>query len=422
MAEVLAVEFQIKLSHHTDVRLTDAGSAPLSASDSHKPAASDATQNGVASNSTTPPAKSEAVKVASQELASALIAAATDNVALTAGLAPGKTDAVKALDRERVADLIAQIKESADKLAADQPSRGDLKILSRTMRELRYAFKVFSPYRSRRKVTVFGSARTRPDKPAYEQAVHFGRAMAENGWLVVTGAASGIMEAGHVGAGRENSMGLNIMLPFEQSSNPIIAGDSKLVHMKYFFTRKLMFVKECDAVVLFPGGFGTLDEGLEVLTLLQTGKRDMVPIVFLDAPGGKFWQPFIEFIHNRLLADGMISPEDLSLYKVTDSVEAAVGEILQFFHVYHSMRYVKNKLVFRLTDAISPKLLAEINEHFRDILVEGEFTTGGPLKDERDEPALIALPRLIFQFNRRSLGRLRQLIDAVNRGSISGKR
>ncbi len=385
----------------------------MSASDAEKPLISDASQNGVASSDAAPLDPGSA-KAASQELASALIAAAAEDVALSAGIVPAATDAVRSLDRERIADLIEQIKESADKLAADQPSRGDLKILSRTMRKLRYAFKVFSPYRSRRKVTVFGSARTRPDRPAYQQAVAFGRTMADNGWLVVTGAASGIMEAGHVGAGRENSMGLNIMLPFEQSSNPIIAGDPKLVHMKYFFTRKLMFVKECDAVVLFPGGFGTLDEGLEVLTLLQTGKRDMVPIVFLDAAGGKFWQPFIDFVHDRLLADGMISSEDLSLFKVTDSVDAAVGEILQFFRVYHSMRYVKNKLVLRLTTAIAPAMLEQINAEFRDILVEGEFTTGGPLREEKDEPALIALPRLIFQFNRRSLGRLRQLIDFIN--------
>jgi uncharacterized protein (TIGR00730 family) len=388
----------------------------------------DPAQNGIlpagaapASSNPSAPLSPEAVKVASQELATALIAAATDNVAISAGLTPAAaTDQLKSLDRQRIADLIEQIKESADKLAADQPSRGDLKILSRTMRELRYAFKVFSPYRSRRKVTVFGSARTRPDKPSYQQAVKFGRAMAEQGWLVVTGAASGIMEAGHLGAGRENSMGLNIMLPFEQSSNPIIAGDPKLVHMKYFFTRKLMFVKECDAVALFPGGFGTLDEGLEVLTLLQTGKRDMVPILFIDEPGGKFWQPLLEFFHNRLLADGMVSSEDSSLYMWTDSVETAVDEILQFFRVFHSMRYVKNKLVFRLQSPISEELLADINEKFRDILVDGQFTQGPAQKEERDEPTLSAMPRLSFHFNRRSLGRLRQLIDAINRGSING--
>jgi len=317
-------------------------------------------------------------------------------------------------DGRHLADLIAQIKESADKLAVDKPSRGDLKILSRTLRELRYAFKVFTPYRAKRKVTIFGSARTRPEAPAYQQAVQLGKAMADQGWLVVTGAASGIMEAGHVGAGREASMGLNIMLPFEQASNPIIAGDSKLVHMKYFFTRKLMFVKECDAVCLLPGGFGTLDEGLEVLTLLQTGKRDMVPVVFVDAPGGDFWRPFQEFVQSRLLGQGMISPEDLSLYTCTDSVDTAVQEILGFYRIYHSMRYVRNKLVLRLTKAPSPEMLQAINDRFADILSEERFVVGEPLKEERDDASVIALPRLIFTFNRRNLGRLRQLINFIN--------
>lgn len=325
------------------------------------------------------------------------------------------------LDPARIVDLIAQIKESADKLAVDHTSRGDLKIISRTLRELRYAFKVFTPYRSRRKVTVFGSARTRPEEESYRQAVAFGRAMAEQNWLVVTGAASGIMEAGHVGAGRENSMGLNIMLPFEQYANPIIAGDTKLVHMKYFFTRKLMFVKECDAVCLLPGGFGTLDEGLEVLTLLQTGKRDLVPVVFLDAPGGTFWVEFQQYVERRLLGGGMISPDDLSLYMLTDSVDAAVGEILQFFKIYQSMRYVKNKLALRLKEAPTPALLASINAEFTDIISGGTFTVGGPLPEEKDEPDLASLPRLVFRFNRRSLGRLRQLINAINRGSLAAR-
>jgi hypothetical protein len=344
--------------------------------------------------------------------------AAEDAVAkLEQKLTETNGDLTKA-ERSRVIDLIDQIKESADKLAIDQTTRGDLKLISRTLRELRYAFKVFTPYRKRRKVTVFGSARTRPDEATYQQAVEFGKAMAEQKWLVVTGAASGIMEAGHVGAGREHSMGLNIMLPFEQYANPIIAGDSKLVHMKYFFTRKLMFVKECDAVVCLPGGFGTLDEGLEVLTLLQTGKRDMVPVVFLDAPGGKFWQEFQHFIQKRLLGDGMISPADLSLYKLTDDVQVAVDEIMQFFTVYHSMRYVKNKLVFRLKAAPSEQLLADVNAEFDDILNGGEFVVSDPLPEERDEPDLAEYPRLVFRFNRRSLGRLRQLIDALNRGSV----
>ena len=320
--------------------------------------------------------------------------------------------------RRRISDLIEKIKESADKLEGDHPSRGDLKILSRTLRELRYAFKVFTPYRLKRKVTVFGSARVLPDNPSYQQAVVFGRAMAEKNWLVVTGAASGIMEAGHLGAGRDNSMGLNIMLPFEQSANSVIAGDSKLVHMKYFFTRKLMFVKECDAVVLLPGGFGTLDEGLEVLTLLQTGKRDLVPVVFLDEPGGTFWKQWNLFVTENLLSAGLICEEDLCLYQLTDDYHQAINEILSFYRVYHSMRYVKNRLVVRMQTSLPSTLLRQINDSFSDILSRGQFFQQGPLNEERDEPDLNHMTRLVFHFNRRNLGRLRQLIDCINRGSV----
>lgn len=320
--------------------------------------------------------------------------------------------------QRRVDDLIAQIKESADKLARDRTSRGDLKILSRSLRELRYAFKVFSPHRAQRKVTVFGSARTPRDHPAYDQAVQFGRQMAEAGWLVVTGAAAGIMEAGHVGAGRENSMGLNIILPFEQSANPVIAGDPKLVHMKYFFTRKLMFVKESHAMCLLPGGFGTLDEGLEVLTLLQTGKRDLVPVVLLDEPGGEYWSEFDGFVRRQLLDKRMISPDDLSLYRITDRVDDAVQEILGFFRVYHSMRYVRQQLVIRLNRPISAELLDGLNSHFSDVLVGGRFEVGPALPEEKDEPALAELPRLVFQFNRFASGRLRQMVNALNRGHV----
>lgn len=337
---------------------------------------------------------------------------------------PGSGDDAQAGDRaprarrsvssRYIADLIARIKESADKLTGDRTSRGDVKILSRTLRELRYAFKVFSDYRGTRKVTVFGSARTPPGAPAYEQAVRFGRLMAESGWMVVTGAASGIMEAGHVGAGREHSMGLNIMLPFEQHTNPVIAGDHKLVHMKYFFTRKLMFVKESHAICLLPGGFGTLDEGMEVLTLVQTGKRDMVPVVFLDEPGGDYWRSFQQFIQRKLLRGGMIGPNDLSLYKITDDVDEAAAEVLGFFRVYHSMRYVHGNLVVRLLEAPGPQTLEAINSDFADLLAEGRFTVGGPLPEERDDPDLADLPRLVFRFNRRDFGRLRQLIDFLN--------
>ncbi len=316
---------------------------------------------------------------------------------------------------ERIAELIDEIKLSADKLAKDRTSRGDVKLLSRTLRELRYAFKVFAPYRTYRKVTIFGSARTLPHQPSYQAAVEFGRRIAEHHWMVVTGAAHGIMEAGHVGAGRAHSMGLNILLPFEQSANPIIAGDPKLVHMKYFFTRKLMFVKESDAICLLPGGFGTLDEGLEVLTLLQTGKRNLVPVVMLDEPGGDYWSTLESFIKKQLLDKSLISPDDLSLYMRTDCVEAAVEEILTFFRVYHSMRFVHGKLVLRLNRRPSEVMLDAIQTEFADILSEGRFELCGQLAEEREETALAALPRMLFQYNRYNQGRLRQLIDFLNR-------
>ena len=214
-------------------------------------------------------------------------------------------------------------------------------------------------------------------------------------------------------------MGLNIMLPFEQSANPVIAGDPKLVHMKYFFTRKLMFVKECDAVVCLPGGFGTLDEAMEVLTLLQTGKRDMMPVVLLDPPGGQYWHG-AHRLHQQPPAQGrrMISPEDLNLYKVTDNFEAARDEVLQFFRVYHSMRYVKQDLVLRLQEPLHPSLLEAINREFVDLVSDGGFQQREALPLERDEADIAQLPRLVFRFNRRNLGRLRLLIDAINRGSV----
>ena len=318
------------------------------------------------------------------------------------------------LEPDQIADLIAMIRESADKLHADKIDRGDLKILSRTLRELRYAFKVFANYRGRRKVTIFGSARTLPDAQAYKQAMQLGKDMAAHDWLIVTGAASGIMEAGHRGAGREHSMGLNIMLPFEQSANEVIRGDEKLVNMKYFFTRKLMFVKECDAVVCLPGGFGTLDEGLEVLTLLQTGKREIVPVVLLDEPGGTYWHDFHKFIQRHLMGNALISSVDFSLYKVFDSVDQTVDEIMHFYRTFHSMRFVRKQLVFRLQRPLSDAVVREINENFADLLAKGEFIQREALKEEADEFRLTELPRLAFHFNRRNYGRLRELIDVVN--------
>ncbi len=310
--------------------------------------------------------------------------------------------------------LIGEIHEIADRLLKDGASRGDVKILSRALKELRYAFKVFSPYRDRRKVSVFGSARSKPEDAAFLQAVEFGRAMAGHGWMVITGASSGIMEAGHVGAGREHSMGVNILLPFEQSANPIIAGDPKLVHLKYFFTRKLLFVKESDAVGLFPGGFGTMDEGFEVLTLVQTGKREMIPLVFVDEPGGDYWRSWERHVRDHLLARRYISEHDLRLFKVTDDVNEAVQEVLRFYRVFHSMRFVRDSLVLRLQHALPGDVLERLNTEFRDILVRGQFEQTVALPQEASDNHLSELPRLVFHFDRKGLGRLRQLIDLIN--------
>jgi uncharacterized protein (TIGR00730 family) len=315
-----------------------------------------------------------------------------------------------------VEQLVQQLKETADKLIRDQTNRGDIKLLSTALKELRYAFKVFAPYRNRRKVTVFGSARLPLEHPACEQAVKFSRMVAEAGYMVITGAASGIMEAGHVGAGRENSIGVNILLPFEQSANPIIRGDNKLMHLKYFFTRKLLFVKESDAVALFPGGFGTQDEGFEVLTLVQTGKSHLFPIVLVDEPGGDYWRRWRSYVEDVMLKRGMISPADLALFKVTDSADEAAAEVFDFYRVYHSMRYVKEDLVLRLQRAPSEALLRRIREEFHDIVNGGgTFELTAALPAEANDTHLAALPRLRFHFDRRSLGRLRMLIDLINR-------
>jgi uncharacterized protein (TIGR00730 family) len=311
--------------------------------------------------------------------------------------------------------LIDEIKETADKLASDKASRGDLKILTRALKELRYAFKVFTPYRKRRKITVFGSARTPPGHPAYEAAARFGKRLADEGWMVLTGAGGGIMEAAHVGAGRDMSMGVNIMLPFEQSANYVIFEDEKLVNLKYFFTRKLLFVKEVHGIALFPGGFGTQDEGFETLTLVQTGKRDMMPIVLVDEPGGGYWKAWDAFIREQFLERGLISPEDLSLYKITDDVDEAAEEIFRFYSVYNSMRYVRDRLVLRLHVDPSDAFVERLNDEFSDIVESGRITKTKPHRLEADDKHLADLPRLAFKFNRRNLGRFRQLIDLINR-------
>jgi len=313
-----------------------------------------------------------------------------------------------------VEQIVQQIKETADKLITDRTARGDVKLLSTALKELRYSFKVFGQYERMRKVTVFGSARLKPDHPSYLQAIEFSKRMVQHQFMVITGAASGIMEAGHVGAGRDMSIGINIQLPFEQSANPIIQGDKKLMNLKYFFTRKLMFVKEAEAVVLFPGGFGTLDEGFEVLTLLQTGKSHLFPIVMVDEPGGDFWRRCRDFIQHCLLDRGMISPADMSLFRLTDSVDEAVDEVLGFYRVYHSMRYVNGELVLRLLSPLPAKLLESIRHEFADIVESGTISACDSLPQEANESQLVHLPRLKFWFDRKNLGRLRQMIDRIN--------
>ena len=311
-------------------------------------------------------------------------------------------------------DLVGEIVASALKLLRDQTNRGDIKLVDKSLKELRYAMKVFAPYRDVRKVSIFGSARTLESHDDYRQAADFARKMASAGWMVITGAGGGIMAAGHGGAGAEPSFGLAIRLPFEQKTNPYIENDPKLINFKYFFTRKLMFVRSSHGIALFPGGFGTMDEGFEVLTLIQTGKSVPMPIVFIDRPGGDFWQGWQSYVQNHLLTRGLIGPHDLALYKITDSIEAAVEEFRHFYSNYHSLRYAREELVIRLHRAPNAAQLAEISRDFSDIKVRGEFRVSGPLPVERDEPALAEFPRLIFNFSRRDHGRLRMLINFLN--------
>ncbi len=329
--------------------------------------------------------------------------------------APAPTAPGKPAGEPALAAFVQQIKETADKLARDHAARGDAKLLATAIRELRYCFKLFAAYRGRRKVTIFGSARTKPDHPAYQAAVQFGKRMADEGFMAITGAASGIMEAGHRGAGRENSFGVNIILPFEQGANPVILDDPKLMNMRYFFTRKLVFIKESDAIALFPGGFGTHDEAFETLTLIQTGKSHIFPVVLVDQPGGDYWKRWEAFIDDGLLRNGYISPQDKALYRITDDIEVAVKEVTDFYRVYHSMRYVRSDLVIRLQRRLSDRTMSLLSSEFADILSGGTFEQTTALPQEANEPAVADLPRLKFRFDRHQHGRLRQLIDAVNR-------
>jgi uncharacterized protein (TIGR00730 family) len=311
-------------------------------------------------------------------------------------------------------DMVGEIVETALKLLRDQTNRADVKLINKSLKELRYAMKVFAPYREVRKVSIFGSARTPETHEDYKAAARFGKRMANEGWMVITGAGGGIMAAGHGGAGAEPSFGLAIRLPFEQSTNVHIANDPKLINFKYFFTRKLMFVRSSHAIAMFPGGFGTMDEGFEVLTLVQTGKSVPMPIVYVDPPGGDFWKSWQKMVDHQLLKRGLIGHDDLRLYKITDDVDEAVEEVTRFYSNYHSVRYFKDDLILRLKRKPSDEQLAQINQKFSDIVVKGEFKVSGALPAERDEPALAHLPRLVFHFNKRDHGRLRILIDHLN--------
>ena len=308
-------------------------------------------------------------------------------------------------------DLVRQLIVTALKTENAQLDRGDVKILSRALRELRYGFRIFKDYRNRRKVTIFGSARTPKTDPDYKQTLNFAKQMAKNGFMVITGAGPGIMEAGNEGAGKNNSFGINIRLPYEQEANEFIIKDPRFIDCRFFFTRKLMFLKEKSAVAFFPGGFGTHDEAMETLTLVQTGKSDPMPMVFVDAPGGDYWSDWQLYVKKQLLGKKKISPEDLSLYKITDSADVAVQEILRFYSNYHSMRFVKDQLVIRVQKAPSPELIKSLNTDFKDICVQGAIAASKPLAEETDQ---LALHRIVFQFDRLHFGRLRQLIDRLN--------
>jgi hypothetical protein len=330
----------------------------------------------------------------------------------------GRSEAIRAfIDQFATSendDLLFQMMVTMCRLAADGVDRGELKILNTALRELRYSFKVFAQYRHIPKVTIFGSARTPDGHPQYEQARRFAELIESRGWMVITGAGDGIMRAGHHGARRESSFGVAISLPFEQGTNPIIADDAKLVNFKYFFTRKLIFVKEAKAIVLFPGGFGTQDEGFEALTLVQTGKTSPTPIVLCDEPNGTYWLHWLRYVRAELLGNGMIDPEDIELFRVTDSAEEAIEEITRFYRVFHSCRFVDDRMVFRLNEPLSESTRSVIQEEFADILLRGGFEPrDGPLEEEGGE--FPDKHRLLFPYNRRSAGRLRMLINRINR-------
>jgi len=310
------------------------------------------------------------------------------------------------------AEQVREILVSGVRLMRDRAGSGDLKLLNSALKELRHAMRVFRPYTHQRKVAIFGSARTRQGSPDWEQARTFAARIVYAGWMVITGAGGGIMAAAQGGAGRGASFGVNIRLPFGQPANDVIAGDPKLINFRYFFTRKVVFVKESHAIVLLPGGFGTHDEAFEALTLIQTGKGEILPVVFLDSPGGSYWRDWLHYLVSHMRARGFVSPDDLNLFQVTDDVGFAVHEILNFYSNYHSSRYVGDQLVLRVRCAPDGEQLEALNADFKDIVTSGAIRVRPALPQENGEVA--HLPRVTLRFERRARARLRALIDRLN--------
>ena len=321
---------------------------------------------------------------------------------------------VAVLASGRRADFLTDMMETVIKLGMDGASFGDLKLVSRSMREMRYAASVFQKYNTIRKVAVFGSARTRADEPDFQLAREFARRIVEENFMIITGGGDGIMGAAQQGAGAEKSFGLNIRLPFEQSANPVIQGDPKLINFNYFFARKLSFVKETSAFVLFPGGFGTLDEGFEVLTLLQTGKTSIVPIILMDRPNGFYWETWRRFLDNDILELGLISRSDFHLFTITHDIDRAVNEIKHFYKVFHSYRWVRDEMVIRINQRLTPAALENLNQQFDHLLASGHIVQREALPEEADDRASIHLPRLVLIPHKREFGMLRLLINAIN--------
>ncbi len=311
------------------------------------------------------------------------------------------------------ADLLREMMTTTLRLVLQRASRAELKMVNAAMKEFAYSFRVFAPYQHLPKVSIFGSARVMPGDPAYIAARDFAHEIAQRGWMVITGAGPGIMAAGHEGAGARHSFGANIRLPFLNPANVYIARDGKLINFKYFFTRKVTFIKESSAFVLLPGGFGTLDEAFELLTLIQTGKSDVHPVVLLEPAGSTYWKTWDDFVRAQVLARGLISADDLALYKVTSSVTEAVEEVEGFYRNYQSARFVGERLVLRLRRAPDPRALGRLNREFADLLDHGAFEVISPTPPELREKDALELGRLAF-FPVHSYGRLRQLIDVLN--------